>query len=40
VLVLALLVYIFRKVFDRKKGVAFPVEDTPAVLEVSPDDHL
>jgi membrane protein YqaA with SNARE-associated domain len=37
-LIFALLVYILRKVFDRKKGEPLPVEDTH--LEVSPDDHL
>jgi len=39
-LIFVLLIYIFRKIFDRKKGVTLPVEDTPAALVVSPDDHL
>ena len=39
-LIFGLLVYILRKVFDRKKGVVLPLEDAPTHLEVSPDDHL
>ncbi len=36
----ALLVYIFRKIFDRKKGVAFPVEDGQPLIEVTSDDSV
>lgn len=36
----ALLVYILRKIFDRKKGVALPVEDNPTLIEVTSDDSL
>jgi membrane protein YqaA with SNARE-associated domain len=30
-LIFTLLLYIFRKIFDRKKGVALPVEETPSI---------
>jgi len=33
--VLGLLVYILRKIFERKKGETFPVEESPAALETS-----
>jgi membrane protein YqaA with SNARE-associated domain len=39
-LIFLLLIYIFRKIFDHKKGEALPLEDTHTHLEVSPDDHL
>lgn len=39
-LIFGLLFYVVRKVFDRKKGVALPVEEPPLQLEVSPDDSL
>ena len=35
-----LLVYIFRKIFDRKKGEAFPGEDRQVLIEVTSDDSL
>ncbi len=40
VLVMILAVYIFRKIFDRKKGVAFPAENNPNLIEMSSDDSL
>lgn len=39
-LVLAIAVYVMRKIFARRAGLALPVEDAPAELVVSADDHL
>ena len=37
---LAIAVYIFRKIFDRRKGLALPLEDIPTLIEVTHDDSL
>ena len=39
-LIFGLMLYMIRKVFDRKKGVDLPFEDAPLQFEASPDDHL
>ena len=38
--VFVIVIYVIRKVFDRRKGVSLPLEDSTTELEISPDDSL
>jgi len=40
IIALVLAGYIFEKIFDRRKGITLPLEDTRALIEVTHDDSL